>query len=286
MLNASFSISPRTRSLRDALVSGLLTACSARSEMPDPCGLVPVFLEDFDSLSVAANTIGPARWTAHTPWSGDFGDAAFIDPGPDGPFRIEDGILSITAKKDEDGRWTSGLLAAADASGRGFGTRYGYFEARMKLPPGKGTWPAFWLAALMPVGEGDGKLEVDVMEYYGQFPSAFRSSLHVWFSDPNKKREWGSKTDVAEGSLVNGFNTYGVDVSPEWIVYYLNGQEHWREATPPELTYPLYPIVNLALGSGWPIDETPSPSVLLVDYVHVWGRADPLPADCAASRSD
>jgi len=29
-------------------------------------------------------------------------------------------------------------------------------------------------------------------------------------------------------------------------------------------------LLNLAMGSGWPIDETPNPSVMLVDYVKVW----------------
>jgi hypothetical protein len=45
----------------------------------------------------------------------------------------------------------------------------------------------------------------------------------------------------------------------------------------------LFPLVNLALGSGFPIDRTPDPSVLLVDYVHVYapdpdGRAARCPA--------
>jgi beta-glucanase (GH16 family) len=92
--------------------------------------------------SISSHRIGPARWTAHTPWGGDFGDASFMDPEPGGPFKIRDGILSITASKNQ-GRWTSGLIAAADATGAGSGTRYGYFEARMKMPPGPGTWPPF-----------------------------------------------------------------------------------------------------------------------------------------------
>ena len=128
------------------------------------CELRPVFMENFDEETapnqrietIAPDRIGPARWTAHTPWNGDFGDARFADPLPQGgPFKISGGILSITASKDDEGHWSSGLIAAADATGAGFGTRYGYFEARMKLPPGPGTWPAFWLAALRPAGSAD-----------------------------------------------------------------------------------------------------------------------------------
>lgn len=257
-----------------------LSGCAEQAREPATCSLYPVFMEDFNDLSVSPDTIGPARWTAHTPWSGDFGDAVFIDPGTDGPFKVAGGLLSITARKDATGRWTSGLLAAADAAGRGAGTRYGYFEARMKFPPGKGTWPAFWLAALKPVTEVDGNVEIDVVEYYGHDAASFHSVVHVWFRDAARKRATGTKTDVPNGALTEGFHTYGVDISPRYMVFFLDGEAYWRQDTPPELTGPVYPIINLALGSGWPIDETPSPSVLLVDYVHVWGRTSPPPDGC------
>lgn len=244
------------------------------------CELRPVLIENFDELSVHPSRIGPARWTAHTPWSGDFGDAVFIDPGADGPFSVENGILRIKAAKDASGRWTSGLLAAADATGAGHGARYGYFEARMKIPPGPGTWPAFWLAALKPADQRDGNVEIDVIEYYGQFTSAYRSSVHVWFTDKTKYRGNGSKTDVPDHSLVDAFHTYGVDVSPQRILFFIDGRQVWEHPTPPELTTPMFPLVNLALGSGWPIDKTPDPSVLEVDYIHVYERDAGPPEGC------
>src|ERR1700744_6759790 len=111
----------------------LLTSATAPTSAS--CELHPVLIEDFNEESISAHRIGPARWTAHTPWNGDFGDARFLDPGPNGPFKVKDGMLSTTTTKDNAGHWTSGLIAAADASGAGTGTRYGYFEARMKMPP-------------------------------------------------------------------------------------------------------------------------------------------------------
>ena len=248
----------------------------------EACRLRPVLMEEFDSFSIAASRIGPARWTAHTPWGGDFGDARFIDPLPVGPFEVKDGLLTITAARDGDGRWTSGLIAAADATGAGAGTRYGYFEARMKLPPGPGTWPAFWLAALKPATSRDGNVEIDVIEYYGQFTSAYRTALHVWYTDPARTRGTGERIDIPDGLLTGGFHTYGVDLSPQALVFFLDGQPIWRQPTPPELDGPMYPLVNLALGSGWPIDKTPNPSKLVVDYVHVFGRDAGPPEGCPA----
>jgi beta-glucanase (GH16 family) len=264
-------------------------ADAASAETSGSCELRPVFIEDFNEdtapnrriESMSAHRIGPARWTTHTPWSGDFGDAAFLDPEPERPFKIKDGILSITASKDQQGKWTSGLLAAADATGAGKGTRYGYFEARMKMPPGPGTWPAFWLVSLIPQPATEPGVEIDVLEYYGHITDAYASNLHVW----HKGKETlgvGTKIDVPNGALVADYHTYGVDVSPQAIVFFHDGKRVWTQPTPPELTAPLYPLVNLALGSGWPIDKTPNPSTLLVDYVHVYGRDAGPPQGCPA----
>ncbi len=263
--------------LVSVLASGQARAAS--SGMPS-CELKPVMQEDFATQSIASSRIGPARWTAHTPWNGDFGDARFADPGPAGPFEVADHRLTITAVKGADGRWTSGLIAAADATGAGTGTQWGYFEARMQMPPGPGTWPAFWLGALKPVEGSDGTVEIDVIEYYGQFTFAYRPAIHVWYKDKSKGMGADHEVRVPDGSLVSGFHTYGVDLSPQKIVWFFDGRQVWSRPTPPELDGPMYPIVNLALGSGWPIDKTPSPSQLLVDYVHVYNRDAGPPEGC------
>lgn len=265
----------RFRSIVSLATALLVSACAQTNSQelaPHSCELVPVFIEDFDTLSVSPNRINPARWTAHTPWWGDFGDARFTNPKAAGPFFVEDGILTIKAWIDDDGDWRSGLLAAADRSGRGAGTRYGYFEARMKFPPGPGTWPAFWLMPLVPARSVDGTVEIDIVEYYGHRTDRFSSVIHARYKDENRNQSNGERTSVVDGALADDFNTFGVDISPTWVVFFLNGEEYWRQPTPEALQYKMYPIVNLALGSGWPIDETPNPSLMQVDYVHVYAR--------------
>jgi beta-glucanase (GH16 family) len=256
----------------------------------DLCDYKPAFMEDFDALSVASRQLGEARWTAHTPWNGDFGDAAFSDPAPDGPFAVKDGALQITARKNAQGRWRSGLIAAADASGRGSGVRYGYFEASMRMPPGPGTWPAFWLASLKPAVDKSPGVEIDVIEYYGHSDAAYSNALHVWYKgeDKSRSRHMTHKTPVAAGSLVEQFHTYGLRIAPDTITYYFDRNPVWEAPTPPELQTPLFPLVNLALGSGFPIDKTPDPSVLAVHYVHAYafdpsGRESRCPASGSAS---
>ncbi|WP_244424660.1 glycoside hydrolase family 16 protein [Methylobacterium nodulans] len=261
------------------LAALLLTAggtCAAKGLTRDEreaCGLTPVFTDDFTTESISARELGATRWTAHTPWNGDFGDAMFSDPGPGGPFAVADGILRITAKRNEDGRWRSGLIAASDYTGAGRGTQYGYFEARMKLPPGPGTWPAFWLTTLRPADAKGTSVEIDVLEYYGHEPRAMQSALHVWSGDPNIAQHLIKTTSLPPEALVNDFHTYGVWISREDITFYLDRAAIWRVATPKALDLPMYPLVNLALGSGFSIENTPDPSTLLVDYVHVYAAA-------------
>ncbi len=248
----------------------------AQGEALPLCHYKKVFSEDFNSLSVSPSNNTIATWSAHTPWHGDFGDARFIDPiaiyadpEKNEPFFVKDGMLTIRARKHENGQWTSGLLSSADPTQAGFAMAYGYFEARMKFPPGPGTWPAFWLAANKGKDDKTPSVEIDIVEYYGKFTDGFHSVLHVW-KDGKDTRGEDHITSVPKDSLVNDFHTYGAEVTKDWIIYYLDRREIARMKTPAEHHAPLMMLVNLALGSGWPIDKTPNPSDLLVDYVHAY----------------
>jgi len=240
------------------------------------------FSEDFDG-KLDISPWGPGtRWIAHTPWSGDFGDAAFGDPAEGHPFTLENGVLRIEARKDEafakvDGYkrpWRAGLLASNDPKGAGFSQQYGYFECRAKLPGGPGVWPAFWLASSYdrtdPAAGADGSIEIDVIEFYGHNPGAYQSAVHVWKPDPHRAE--GATITTTMNEVATGFHRYGVRVEPDTITMYFDGVEVWRTQTPPEHKRPLMLLVNLALGSGWPIDETPNPSCMDVDYVKAYAR--------------
>ena len=237
------------------------------------CDMRRSFSDDFKDLVVQSTVYAGRGWTAHTWWGGDFGDALFVDPSPNFPFRVKDGILQIEAKKDETGRWRSGLLASADGAGHGFAQTYGYFEMRAMLPEGAGTWPAFWLMTKLPKGSKDPAVEIDALEHYGKFPSDFHSGFHVWNVGPTGPA-MEHITKVDGGTLYTKFHTYGVDVEPDFIDYYFDRERTWRAPTPPQHHKPLSILLNLARGSGGPIDKTPNPSVMSVDYVRVFERID------------
>ncbi|MBY3040678.1 glycoside hydrolase family 16 protein [Rhizobium laguerreae] len=234
------------------------------------------FEESFDSLDVSAWGERSSRWIAHTPWNGDFGDARFTDPAPGFPFTTDQGILKIEARKEADGTWRSGLLSSVNPKGEGFSQQFGYFEARMKLPPGKGVWPAFWLIGL---DRSKYTAEIDVLEYYGRAPYEFSMGFHIWRQSQGGQNSTGGYWQkVQDGILNSEYHTYGVDIQADKTSFYFDRKFIWSFDTPKEFHMPFYPLVNLALGSGWPIDETPNPSILLVDYIHVYQRK---PTDAA-----
>ena len=58
------------------------------------------------------------------------------------------------------------------------------------------------------------------------------------------------------------FHTYGMMIGEEHMILYFDGVEMHRQKTPEAVKTPVYPLVNLALGPGWPTDKTPNPSYM------------------------
>jgi len=238
-------------------------------------GYALTFDESFKDLSISARGGGGSRWIAHTPWNGDFGEAAFADPGPDGPFSLSPDGLVITASRGPDGRWRSGLIASRDKDGpdgRGFAQKYGYFEMRAKLPGGKGVWPAFWL-----IGADKSKQssEIDVLEYYGHFPTYYHSVAHLWTLDGKDVLNLQQKFVVPSQNLETQFNDYGVLIEPERTSFYLNRRRTWEIPTPEAYKQPMYLLANLALGGGWPV-ELDGPVKLQIKHIRAYQRKSQL----------
>jgi beta-glucanase (GH16 family) len=250
-------------------ISGAERTGSVEANRLDLSAYRLTFDESFETLDVSA--WGPnTRWIAHTPWNGDFGDAQFINPTPDAPFSVENGVLRIEARRGPDGKWRSGLLASTDHYGRGFSQQFGYFEMKAKLPKGPGLWPAFWLVGN---ADPDSSAELDIMEHYGRFPDMYESVVHLWKkSDRGRDYQVLLRHPIPPGSLYEDFHLYGASIDPEWIIFYFDRVEVGRTPTPPEFHRPVFILLNLAMGAGWPIDQTPSPSALLVDYVRAFQK--------------
>lgn len=194
---------------------------------------------------------------------------------------IEDGKLILTARpesvrgyKGRTFRYTSGMVTTGRLYGEprsatGFDATYGYFEIRAKIPKGQGLWPAFWLlpSTLKPLPE------IDIMEVLGHEPN--RLYLHYHHLDRNGVKQSAGR-GVRTRDLSQGWHVYGVDWSPEHIIWYLDGREvfrYTRRASIPD--EPMYIIINLAVGGEWPgapNRSTVFPARFEIDYVRAWQR--------------
>ena len=248
-----------------------------------PPGYNLVFDEEFNGpLQVASGKgwgpmVAPLKWIAHTPYGGDFGNAYFTGPSenattPD-PFSVSNGVLTIQAYQDPaiNNHWRSGLLASVDPSGNGFSLRLGYWECRMNLPSGAGVWPAFWLDGVAGLNKKrtTNSPEIDILEAFGFDMTVAHHYVHVW--TPGGKDVCGAGSASIGVNLANSWHTYGCLVNTDYIHFYLDGVEVSETPTPIEATQPLYVMVNLALGDGFPID-IPSPTRMYVDYIRVYAH--------------
>ncbi len=227
------------------------------------------FEDEFDDLDVSGRRCD-SRWIAHTPWNGDFGAAQFVDPSRGFPFVTKDGVLRIEARKEAGHGWFAGLLSSWNTCGEGFAQQYGYFEIRTQLPDGPGFWPAFWLIG---VDREEFAAEIDIFEYHTIRPRNLEVTVHVHALERGARQYKDYHLERVEpGSLSKGFNTYGVDVQEDEMIFYLNRKEIWRSPTLPEFQQPLYILFNLAMDGGEITDNTPESAYMYVDYVRAYAR--------------
>jgi beta-glucanase (GH16 family) len=194
------------------------------------------------------------------------------------------GDLVITARKENytgvDGvarQYTSARIRTKGL----FSQAYGRFEASIKLPLGKGIWPAFWLLGGNIDSVGWPKCgEIDIFENIGE-PSTIYSTLH----GPGYSGAHGisAKFALPAGQAVNkGFHLYAVEWAPNDIKFFLDNKLI-AERTPANLPrgttwvydHPFFIILNVAVGGAWPGDPdatTKFPQKMLVNYVRVYTR--------------
>lgn len=193
---------------------------------------------------------------------------------------VQNGLLVITARENPGGGYTSARIKTQGL----FDQRYGRFEARIKVPLGKGLWPAFWMLGNdCDSNPWPGCGEIDIMEYLGDDPTRIFGTVH----GPGYS---GGESVSKEYQLVGdrfdtGFHVFGIEWGPNYINYYVDDvlynsitpalidDETGGEGTWVFNDRPFYIILNIAVGGnlpGNPDANTTFPQRMLVDYVRVY----------------
>jgi hypothetical protein len=192
--------------------------------------------------------------------------------------RIENGQLVIEARRDyyQGYEYSSARLKT---QGKASWT-YGKIEARIQVPAGWGTWPAFWL---MPDDFSRGWPacgEVDIMEHVGYDPNVIHATTHS--KTYNWKGTQQRTTSTPVPGATSSFKTYTAEWYPDRIDFLVDGRKYFTspndntgdDAWPFHKNF--YVILNLAVGGDWGgakgVDPNVWPQQMRVDWVRVYQR--------------
>ncbi len=243
---------------------------------------VPTFIEDFRAFSTFDGRGG--TWTTKFTWGRtnprneeqqiyvDRSMLKLLGSAILDPFRIDDNGLSITANRTppvlrkslEDMPYMSGVVTTRNS----FSQTYGYFEARVRVPEGKGLWPAVWM---LPVNGYPP--EIDIMEILGNQPSSVYQTVHAPDGTSTSFR-----FELTDGSA---FHTYGTKWTPAEIAFTVDGEVKTR--IPNTVNQPMYLLANLAVGGKWPGEPdsyTRFPATMSLQFIHAYRQA---PGECQST---
>jgi beta-glucanase (GH16 family) len=199
---------------------------------------------------------------------------------------VADGILTITARKEEYlGRdYTSSRITTEN---QGEWT-YGIFEARIKLPPGRGTWPAFWMMpSFSRYGGWPDSGEIDIMEHVGYDENVIHGSIHTRiYNHKDGSQKGGTYRDLTDAT--SEFHVYKVEWLPDRLDYYVNDELYYSyepnkfSSCPSFNVWPFngdfFLILNIAIGGDWGgaqgVDDDIFPTSMEIDYVRVYQASE------------
>lgn len=196
--------------------------------------------------------------------------------------RIEDGLLVIEARQEkyEDSYYTSARLKTQDLQE----FQYGRIEARIKVPAGKGLWPAFWMLGndfSRTVGIGvpwPNCGEIDIMEYIGKEPDLIMGTVH----GPGYAGAVGiGKWNRQNYNIADEFHTYAIEWEEGKISWFYDDVEYFSvvkaDVGAREWVFdkPFFIILNMAVGGQLPGPiglDVKFPVQMYVDYVRVFQK--------------
>lgn len=202
---------------------------------------------------------------------------------------VANGVLSLIARKVTSGA-ANGIDYESGMIRSDWTTRYGYFEARVKMPSAVGVWPAFWLNSdVSEKGVLTWPPEIDIFEMVNNGVEDTLDMLHsavsiqsgmtssLTYVDPAFNTTWTFWR--APFRFDADWHTIGAEWTPEQVTVYVDGQKiytRYYKWVYNDLTLagPAHIILNLAVGGSWAgrhgIDASAFPQALQIDWVRAY----------------
>jgi beta-glucanase (GH16 family) len=282
--SASYVVQPGDGAGRLEVLVTTTNAAGSATAVSAPTGLVPTgppappvpgfawqlrFADEFTSPPDTSRWVTCYWWTATPCAVTDDHELQLYNADDvytqDGRLRLRARQAALTGPGGATFAYGSGMVSGGGRPGAvppGYTFTYGYAEARLWMPAGKGLWPAFWM---LPASYDD-RHEIDVVELTGDAPTAAEFHLHA-SGVPTFGKIWRGP------DFSTGWHTFGLDWEPASLTWYVDGvarATYTGAGIPQE---PMYLILNLAVGGDWPGTPDAStvfPAYLDADWVRVW----------------
>lgn len=205
-------------------------------------------------------------------------------------YTLDDNGLTIIGKKEKiknenydcnSSNWQFSreysLVTSTSITTKGkFDFKNGYIEAKIKMPVGKGVWPAFWLLGSNKKWPYGG--EIDIMEYLGRTEDIIYHNAH---SKNHICKSYNSFEEKVLNSSTE-YHTYGLYKDQDILEFYVDRKLQGRLVRKADYNltddWPFnsefYIIINLALGGNWAeeLDMDALPAYYNISYIKVWEK--------------
>jgi hypothetical protein len=176
--------------------------------------------------------------------------------------RVSNGSLYLDLKKETFG--TTSYTGGGVISKKLF--RYGYYEARMKVPPGSGWHSSFWMMKANRPATDTVSIELDAIENDSVTPLKYGVNTHRHLPTPHLT--YGNK-NVVTPSLSADYHVFGCEFTPTLIRYFFQGNvvQTVNATQFPHNDLNIW-LTSIAapLGGTTSVDDTKLPAAALYDY--------------------
>ena len=234
-------------------------------------GMTLVWSDEFDGTAINLDNwtydLGASGW-GNNEWQNYTNSSANSS--------VSDGYLTITARQEPGGGYTSARMKSVDLQE----FQFGRIDVRAKLPQGQGIWPAIWmLGANFDAAGWPACGEIDIMELVGHQPGTVHGTAH-WGADWTQHQYQGGSISLPAGeTFSDAFHLFSVVWSENQITWLMDDQPFYAlnpsnmNGQPYPFNAPFFFILNIAVGGNWPgypNATTSFPQTMVVDCIRVF----------------
>lgn len=232
-----------------------------------------------------ADTIDTTNWNFQVEEAGRFNDEWQRYTNSANNAYIEDECLVLKAIHESDvhgmNQYTSARLHTANK----YTVKYGKIAARIKLPQGKGLWPAFWMLG-SNIDENGGDTpwpqcgEIDILEFYGsKDPAVIEANIHYADKSNSHAMMGAVPYKLEKGTFADAFHIFELEWDADQVAWLVDGVQFASMSISKEelseFHEEFFILLNIAVGgahAGRPDATTTFPQHMYVDWVRVYQK--------------